>query len=221
MNTGFVDGVVDHAEPGPWPREPAEPLDDWFDEPLACGDAEPFEPAPLDEPFMPLAQQLLAQAVSASALRVVSPPAPVWPTVLGCPLCETDGGLLIANLGHCRVIRPNEPGFPALYRVVSTAHVPEWSDLPEGDQMALMRVINTVERALRDTLHPSKINLAALGNVVPHLHWHVVARFDWDSHFPAPIWGQPQRVVEPGQLAVLEHLLPRVDQLIRQRLLPW
>ena len=85
----------------------------------------------------------------------------------------------------------------------------------------LMRVVNVVERVLREVLHPAKINLAALGNVVPHLHWHVIARFDWDSHFPAPIWGQAQRTVEPGQLSVLEHLMPRADQLIRQRLLPW
>lgn len=141
-----------------------------------------------------------------------------WPTVAGCPLCDTDGGLLVAQLAHCRVVRAQEPGFPALYRVVSQAHVPEWTDLSEPEQLDLMRVVSTVERALRDSLHPTKVNLATLGNVVPHLHWHVIARFDWDSHFPAPIWGQALRVVEAGQLAVLEHLLPRVDQLLRQRL---
>lgn len=144
-----------------------------------------------------------------------------WPQQAGCPLCETDGGLLIVRLQTCRVIRAHEPGFPAFYRVVLNAHVSEWSDLPEADQLVLMRVVNVVERVLREVLHPSKINLAALGNVVPHLHWHVIARFDWDSHFPAPIWGQAQRTVEPGQLSVLEHLMPRADQLIRQRLLPW
>ena len=144
-----------------------------------------------------------------------------WPVVAGCPLCETDGGLLVAQLAHCRVVRAHEPGFPALYRVVSQSHVSEWTDLPEPEQQAVMRVVNTVERALRDSLRPTKINLATLGNVVPHLHWHVIARFDWDSHFPAPIWAQPQRTVEPGQLSVLTHLMPRVDDVLRQRLLPW
>lgn len=144
-----------------------------------------------------------------------------WPQQAGCPLCETDGGLLVVRLHTCRVIRAQEPGFPAFYRVVLNAHVSEWSDLPEADQLVLMRVVNAVERVLREVLHPTKINLAALGNVVPHLHWHVIARFDWDSHFPAPIWGPAQRTVEPGQLSVLEHLMPRADQLIRQRLLPW
>lgn len=138
-----------------------------------------------------------------------------------CPLCETDGGWLIARLDVCRVIRADESGFPALYRVVLNNHVAEWSDVPEADQAEVMRVVNTVERLLREHLHPTKINLAALGNVVPHVHWHVIARFDWDSHFPAPIWAQPQRTVEPGQLSVLAHLMPRVDEVLRQRLLPW
>lgn len=141
--------------------------------------------------------------------------------VPACPLCEADGGLLVVRLDNCRVIRAMEPGFPAFYRVVLNAHVAEWSDLSETEQVTLMRVVNTVERTVRQLLHPTKINLAALGNVVPHLHWHVIARFDWDSHFPAPIWGQAQRVLEPGQLSVLEHLMPRVDQAIRQCLLPW
>lgn len=138
-----------------------------------------------------------------------------------CPLCDSDGGVLIAELDVCRVVRAEEPGFPAFYRVVLTEHVSEWSDVSEQDQCAVMRVVNTVERVLREHLHPTKINLAALGNLVPHVHWHVIARFDWDSHFPAPIWGKAQRVVEPGQLSVLAHLMPRVDELLRQRLLPW
>ena len=51
-----------------------------------------------------------------------------------------------------------------------------------------MGVVAQVEQALRQHLQRTKINLAALGNLVPHLHWHVIARFDWDSHFPAPVW---------------------------------
>jgi diadenosine tetraphosphate (Ap4A) HIT family hydrolase len=46
-----------------------------------------------------------------------------------------------------------------------------------------------VERFLRDTLAPEKINLASLGNIVPHLHWHVIPRFTDDPHFPQPVWG--------------------------------
>ena len=140
---------------------------------------------------------------------------------LACPLCTDDGGELVVRLPACRVIRATEPGFPAFYRVIWNSHVAEWTDLPEADQLGLMRVVNTVERTLRDLLHPTKINLASLGNVVPHLHWHVVARFDWDSHFPAPIWGPAQRKVEPAHTAVLEQLMPQVDEVLRQRLVAW
>jgi diadenosine tetraphosphate (Ap4A) HIT family hydrolase len=65
-----------------------------------------------------------------------------------------------------------------------------------------LAAVNTVELALRQHLQPHKINLAALGNMVPHLHWHVVARFTWDSHFPAPVWAPAVREVDA--LAVAE-----------------
>jgi diadenosine tetraphosphate (Ap4A) HIT family hydrolase len=141
-------------------------------------------------------------------------------TLPGCPLCDAYGGHMVVRLPVCRVIRADELGFPALYRVVLNEHVAEWSDVSDADQADVMRVVNTVERVMREQLHPTKINLAALGNMVPHVHWHVIARFDWDSHFPAPIWAQPQRAVEPGQISVVSQLLPRVDDVLRQRLLP-
>jgi diadenosine tetraphosphate (Ap4A) HIT family hydrolase len=135
-------------------------------------------------------------------------------------LCQADGGSLVARLDVCRVIRADEPGFPAFYRVVLTDHVAEWSDVPEPDQLSVMRVVTTVERVLREVLRPTKINLAALGNAVPHVHWHVIARFDWDSHFPAPVWAPPQRAAEPGRLQALAPLMSGVDDVLRQRLLP-
>jgi diadenosine tetraphosphate (Ap4A) HIT family hydrolase len=72
---------------------------------------------------------------------------------------------------------------------------------------------------LRDTLAPTKVNLATLGNVVPHLHWHVIARFDWDSHFPAPVWAAPQRDDVPGGAAArLAQPLTAVDAAIARAL---
>mgnify|MGYP001255383700 FL=1 len=62
-----------------------------------------------------------------------------------------------------------------------------------------MQTVAKVETVLRTSLQPTKINLASLGNVVPHLHWHVIARFDWDSHFPQPVWGAKQRDVADAQ----------------------
>ena len=56
-----------------------------------------------------------------------------------------------------------------------------------------MDVVFATESALRALLAPHKMNLASLGNQVPHVHWHVVPRFTDDSHFPRPVWDRPQR----------------------------
>lgn len=97
-----------------------------------------------------------------------------------------------------RVVRVVDANFPAFYRLIWARHVAEFSDLDAVERLECIEAVTTIERVLREALHPTKINLATLGNVVPHLHWHVVARFDWDSHFPNPIWGSPQRALPDG-----------------------
>lgn len=193
---------------------------------------EGLEPPPAEvsvQPRPPKRRAAVKEAAESRALTVVLPePVALMARAmerarepLACPLCTEDGGELVVRLPACRVIRAQEAGFPAFYRVIWNEHVSEWTDLSEADQLGLMRVVNAIERTLRDLLHPTKINLASLGNVVPHLHWHVIARFDWDSHFPAPIWGPAQRKVEPAHTAVLEQLMPQVDEVLRQRLVAW
>ena len=128
-----------------------------------------------------------------------------------CDLCREAGGVLVFQSAQWRVIRAEDAAFPAFYRVVWRAHVAEWSDLSLADQAALMGAVGAVERVLRDALAPTKVNLASLGNVVPHLHWHVIARFDWDSHFPAPVWAQAVREVVPAPVTRLRTSLPELD----------
>jgi diadenosine tetraphosphate (Ap4A) HIT family hydrolase len=84
--------------------------------------------------------------------------------------------------------------------VIWEAHVREMTDLAESDRMHLMSLVFAVEAALRALLDPEKVNLASLGNLVPHVHWHVVPRFDDDSHFPQPVWGARQRDAPPRPL---------------------
>lgn len=139
-------------------------------------------------------------------------------TDTNCPLCASLGGILVFQGAQCRVIRADEAGFPAFYRVVWTAHVAEFSDLPLVDQQACMAVVAAVERVLRTQLNPTKINLAALGNMVPHLHWHVIARFAWDSHFPAPVWAAAQRPLDAVALTELASRLVEVDSAIQRQL---
>ena len=135
-----------------------------------------------------------------------------------CPLCAAPSGMLVFQGEKFRVIRADEAGFPAFYRVIWTQHVAEFSDLSAQDRTLCMAVVNVVELALRAHLQPTKINLAALGNVVPHLHWHVIARFDWDSHFPSPVWCEPQRPPNPVALAEIQSRLSAVEQAVQQEL---
>jgi diadenosine tetraphosphate (Ap4A) HIT family hydrolase len=88
------------------------------------------------------------------------------------------------------VVRADEPDYPGFLRVILNAHVREMTDLPAADRQALMRVVFAAEAALREVMAPDKVNLASLGNVVPHLHWHVIPRFADDPHFPNPVWGE-------------------------------
>ncbi len=132
-----------------------------------------------------------------------------------CPLCRDTGGILVATQPHFRVIRAEEADFPAFYRIVWTAHVAEFSDLSASDRDRCLAAVVAVDQVLRQALTPTKINLAALGNVVPHLHWHVIARFDWDSHFPNPVWGERRRAVEGLAVARLRLPLDELDAQVR------
>lgn len=91
--------------------------------------------------------------------------------------------------GRLRVILAAEADHPVFLRVVWTAHVREMTDLDAAGRGELMDAVWAAEQAIREQLHPDKINLASFGNVVPHLHWHVIARWSDDPHFPNPVWG--------------------------------
>ena len=134
--------------------------------------------------------------------------------VAGCPLCEDAGGAFLWTGGPWRVVRVDDASFPAYYRVVSNHHVTEFSDLLAPERQQCMDLVCAIERVLLDQLRPTKINLAAFGNMVPHLHWHVLARFDWDSHFPQPIWGAKQRDVQPAATSRLGIELAELDELV-------
>jgi diadenosine tetraphosphate (Ap4A) HIT family hydrolase len=115
-------------------------------------------------------------------------------------------------------VRVEDAAFPAYYRVIWQAHVAEFSDLGEVEQALCMRVITRLERCIRDNLKPTKLNLASLGNMVPHLHWHVIARFEWDSHFPQPIWSSAQRDIDTVRINELLTQLIQLDAQIQYAL---
>jgi diadenosine tetraphosphate (Ap4A) HIT family hydrolase len=119
--------------------------------------------------------------------------------------------MLLWRDDRLRVVLVDEPEYPGFCRVIWNAHVKEMTDLAAQDRDRLIRMVFEVEALVRDVLDPAKINLASLGNMTPHLHWHVVPRWRDDAHFPASIWGE--RLREPPVRA-----LPDLETTLRDRL---
>ena len=136
-----------------------------------------------------------------------------------CELCMPQVAPIWAN-DQFSVILVDDANYPGFCRVIWNTHVKEMSDLAPGERLALMDAVNQVELAQRAVLAPDKINLASLGNVVPHLHWHIIPRFNDDAHFPNPVWASAMRVTDPAMLAARRALLPALSAAIVQRLNP-
>lgn len=95
----------------------------------------------------------------------------------------------IGDLPLSRVLVIKDANYPWLLLVPRRANTVEIIDLSEVEQAQLMTEINRVARALKDITKPDKLNIAALGNVVPQLHVHIIARRSSDAAWPRPVWG--------------------------------
>ena len=111
-------------------------------------------------------------------------------------------GLLLTDWPLCRVLRMNEATYPWLILVPRLTDTQEIVDLSAADRMRLMDEIAWASQALKDLRRPDKINVGALGNVVPQLHVHVLGRFKDDPAWPKPVWGQAAPIrFEPADAA--------------------
>jgi diadenosine tetraphosphate (Ap4A) HIT family hydrolase len=119
-----------------------------------------------------------------------------------CELCAQPGGEVVWRADKLRVVLVEDAGYPGFCRVIWNAHAKEMTDLSADDRAYLMDVVWRVEAAVRDVMEPLKMNVASLGNVVPHLHWHVIPRFADDAHFPAPVWAEAKRTPDAGSLEI-------------------
>ncbi len=105
-------------------------------------------------------------------------------------------GRLVYEDPLCFVVLVDEPRFPGFCRVVVRRHVKEMTELTTQERDHVMDLVFAVEAALLEFVRPDKVNLASLGNVTPHVHWHVIPRWRTDARFPQPIWGEPLRTGE-------------------------
>jgi diadenosine tetraphosphate (Ap4A) HIT family hydrolase len=125
-----------------------------------------------------------------------------------CALCLPTPHDLLWQDDFCRVVLLHDADYPAYCRVELLAHIKEMTDLPPADRARTMKVVFAVESAMREVIQPDKINLASLGNKTPHMHWHVLPRFESDKHFPNSHWGEAVRdsEVQPLSAAVRDQL---------------
>lgn len=118
-----------------------------------------------------------------------------------CVLCDSDGGEVICRNDLFRIIWVEDKNYPGFVRVILNQHCQEMSDLAEDAATTIFKTLLKIEKILVELYRPDKINLASLGNVVPHLHWHIIPRYKNDLHFPNPIWGE---ISNPSYIAPAE-----------------
>jgi len=117
-----------------------------------------------------------------------------------CALCQPCTHTILWQDDFCRVVLLNDADYPAYCRVELLAHIKEMTDLVPVERARMMKTVFAVELALREMFNPDKINLASLGNKTPHIHWHVIPRFENDKHFPNSHWGEVLRENKPAAL---------------------
>ena len=112
--------------------------------------------------------------------------------------------LFLADRPLCRVLRFSDRVYPWLVLVPRRNGMREIIDLDPVDQQMLLGEIGRASRVLKKALRPEKLNVAALGNMVPQLHVHVIARFTDDPAWPRPIWGVQKPMPLSGEEAEVE-----------------
>jgi diadenosine tetraphosphate (Ap4A) HIT family hydrolase len=131
-----------------------------------------------------------------------------------CELCSQPRSEVLLRTDKYRIVLVNDANYPGFCRVIWNAHVKEMTDLPLSDRALLMDAVWRIEQAVREVMGPDKINIASFGNMVPHLHWHVIPRYQDDAHFPDPVWAEAKRAPSPDVLAQRVTLLPTLRAAI-------
>lgn len=107
----------------------------------------------------------------------------------------------VTELKLCLALLMNDSSVPWLILVPKREGVSEIHALPKEDRAQLIEEVSAVSEAIEEIYSPDKINIGALGNIVPQLHIHVIGRSKGDRAWPGPIWGQGEAVpyLDPSQ----------------------
>lgn len=114
---------------------------------------------------------------------------------------------VIGELRLSRLLLMNDANYPWFVLVPMRVGICEWYELGSADQQELLRETNALAKFLREVSGAKKMNVGALGNMVPQLHVHVIARFEVDAAWPAPVWGKaPAQAYTEGALSKMLEL---------------
>ncbi|MDU0457686.1 MAG: HIT family protein [Geobacteraceae bacterium] len=111
-----------------------------------------------------------------------------------CPMCQRwidDADLRIVEMTHSYVVLNRDQHFPGYTLLFTKEHVTELFHLDRTVRAGLTEEVSRVAEALYGAFSPAKINYELLGNMVPHIHWHIVPRFVSEPLWPRPIWAEP------------------------------
>ncbi len=109
-------------------------------------------------------------------------------------------------------IEQEESSIPWL-KIFVQQEAKELTDCSHETQQEIFRVLIVLEKAMLDYFQPEKINIASFANYLPKVHWHIMARFKDDSHFPEPMWGEKQRDGDL-QLPSMDVFIGRLEALL-------
>ena len=119
----------------------------------------------------------------------------------------------VAQFKLCELRLMDDANHPWLILVPRVEDAVELIDLDEAQQVELTREVATTSRALQKAFSPHKLNVAALGNLVPQLHVHVIARFREDIAWPRPVWGMA--TAQPYSPEALVRRIQRLQEALR------
>lgn len=132
----------------------------------------------------------------------------------GCVFCSPEREKPVYVSKKWRVFLVDDPDYPGFCRVVWNEHIAEMTDLSETDRAEVMGVVWRVEMCIRKIMRPDKVNLASLGNMVPHIHWHIIPRYANDRNFPDSIWSVVKREPDRNGIVSRTGKIPELRKML-------
>ena len=159
-------------------------------------------------------KETLAGEPSPEIIETAEPPEPIAHFNFDLDPRLAADSVEIGTLKLCCVRLMNDHRYPWLILIPQAQNMSEISDLSEADSLVLMREIRMVSTAMEELFRPQKLNIGALGNIVPQLHIHIIARHDDDPAWPGPVWGHAS--AEPYDEKQLENLRSIIKDVLKR-----